>query len=390
MFGPAQLCNMASQKAKRTVRAFAAASFLNDMGSDMIKPIWPLFLTAVLGANMAALGLVDGIGKALVSMSQAFSGYLSDRLKRRKAFIWFGYLLGGLSRIGYALSPAWQWLIPFKITDRFGKMRDAPRDAIVADVSGRGNRGGNFGLIRAMDHLGAVTGIVIAILLFSLIGYRNIFLLAAVPSGIGALLVFSMIKERKVPHVKLHKGIALKDLGRDYRLFLLSAAVFALGSFSYSFLLIFAKEFGYQATVVPVLYLVFTALAFLSSIPFGRAADRMGRKPLMMASFGLWALVSLTFLLSQSWYAIAVAFVLYGAHLGSLQTVQRTFVSELSPLKFRASGIGTFRMVVGLCALPASVVAGLLWETYGLFAPFALSLALTLAAMGLLLLVREK
>ncbi|MDI6802033.1 MAG: MFS transporter [Thermodesulfovibrionales bacterium] len=242
---------MDKKKAKKTVRTFALASFLNDLGSDMIYPIWPLFVTSVLGANMAVLGFIDGLGEAIVSVSQAASGYISDRIRKRKVFIWVGYLFGSLSRVGYAISSVWQHLIPFRILDRAGKIRSAPRDAIIADISTKENRGKNFGLLRAMDNLGAVCGIIGCILFFGLLGYRNLFLLAAIPSAIGALLIFSLIKERKLADVRIYNGLALKDLDKNFKLFLLLSSFFALGSFSYSFLLIYAKEFGFQVTDIP-------------------------------------------------------------------------------------------------------------------------------------------
>ncbi len=145
---------MAEKKeSKRTVKIFALSSFLNDFGSDMIYPIWPLFVTSVLNADMAILGLIDGIGDAIVAISQAVSGYLSDKFGKRKVFIWTGYMFGGLSRLGYAISTVWQHLIPFRILDRAGKMRGAPRDAIIADVSTKKDRGKNFGLLRTFDNL---------------------------------------------------------------------------------------------------------------------------------------------------------------------------------------------------------------------------------------------
>ncbi|MFA7564539.1 MAG: MFS transporter, partial [Candidatus Neomarinimicrobiota bacterium] len=157
---------------KRTVRIFAWASFLNDMGSDIIYPVWPLFVTEILKANMAVLGFVDGLGEAVVSLAKALSGYWSDRIRKRKVFIWSGYLMGAASRIGYAISTVWQHLIPFRILDRAGKIRGAPRDAIIADVSTNDNRGRNFGLMRMADNLGAVVGILICLALFKKIGYR--------------------------------------------------------------------------------------------------------------------------------------------------------------------------------------------------------------------------
>ena len=158
---------------KKIVATFSIASLLNDIGFHMISPVWPLFVTSFLGADMTILGLIDGSGDALVSISQAVSGYVSDRIRKRKIFIWTGYLFGSISRVGYALSLSWPQLIPFKILDRTGKIRGAPRDAIVADVSTRENRGRNFGLLRAMDNLGAVCGVIITVFLFGLLGYQN-------------------------------------------------------------------------------------------------------------------------------------------------------------------------------------------------------------------------
>ena len=143
---------------RRTVGTFSLASFLHDVGADMIFSVWPLFLTTVLGANMSMVCLIDGLGDAVVSFSQAFSGYLSDRLKKRKVFVWMGYLFGAIARVGYTLAPTWGWVIPFRILDRSGKIRGAPRDAIISDLSTRENRGTHFGVLRAMDNAGAVVG----------------------------------------------------------------------------------------------------------------------------------------------------------------------------------------------------------------------------------------
>lgn len=376
-----------SKEEKRTIRIFSLASFLNDMGSDMIYPIWPLFVTTVLGADMAALGLIDGLGNALVSISQGISGYVSDRIRKRKIFAWTGYLFSSLSRVGYSMSAVWQHLIPFKILDRAGKMRDAPRDAIIADASSRRNRGHNFGILRMADNLGAVTGVIITIVLLSVLGFRGIMLLAAVPSLIGVVMIIAFVKDRKTK--KLFRGIAFRDFDRNFILFLILSSVFALGYFSYSFLIVFAKEAGYQILFVPVLYLIFTVMASVSSIPFGNLADKIGRKSLLWISYGLFALMSLGFVLTQNLLLIAGLFVLYGLQKGAYDMVRKTFVSELAPTQFRASGIGAYNMMVGLMALPASVIAGLLWVTVNMQAPFMLSLVLSLIAMVLLVFVKE-
>ena len=379
-----------NRKTKNVIRTFAAASFLNDLGSDIIYPIWPLFVTTVLNANMAALGFLDGLGEALVSFSQAGSGYLSDRLKKRKIFIWIGYLFGSLSRLGYGISSVWTHLIPFRMMDRLGKIRSAPRDATVADVSTDETRGKNFGILRTMDHLGAVVGILICIGLVRVLEIRILFALAAFPSLVSALLIIQFIKEKRPDQIKSRKGILFKDLSQNFRLFLLLSSLFALGAFSYSFLLMYAYRFGFNPTFVPVLYLIFTISSSFFSYPSGKLSDKIGRKPVLMLSFLLWAGVCVSFLAFRNHLIIILTFVLYGMHKGALEPVQKTLVSELAPSEFRASCLGGFQMVVGLCALPASLIAGALWEILGMLAPFYLSLALALIACILLVFVRER
>jgi MFS family permease len=376
-------------QARKAVRIFAAASFLNDLGSDIIYPVWPLFVTEVLRANMAVLGFLDGLGDALVSLSQAASGYFSDRLERRKIFIWTGYLCGSLSRAGYALSTVWTHLIPFRILDRAGKIRGAPRDALIADVTTEENRGRTFGLLRTMDNLGAVCGILLCIVLLPLLGFRLLFALAALPSLVGALLILLTIHEDRGSGRKIFKGLSFRDIGPNLRLYMLLSALFALAAFSYSFLLIYAKRFGFKTVFIPILYLTFTATASLLSLPLGRLSDRIGRKRVLFVAFLLWAGVCVGFLTVRKLYLLPLLFILYGAHKAALDPVQKTLVCELSPQNFRASCLGGFQMVIGLCALPASLLAGWLWEHSGLFAPFYLSLGLTAAACFLLLFVKE-
>jgi MFS family permease len=380
---------MDRKQTRRTVTVFALASFLNDLGSDMIYPIWPMFITTGLGASMSVLGFLDGLGDALVSISQAASGYLSDRIRKRKVFVWLGYLLGSGSRIGYAVSGTWQHVVPFRVLDRAGKMRGAPRDAIIADVSSRGNRGTHFGVLRAMDNLGAVCGILVCIALFEVLGYRSLFLLAAIPSAVGAILVVLFIKERKPEDNRVYKGISFSELDRNFRLFLFLSAVFALGSFSYSFLLLYAHQLGFRISFLPVLYLVFTAVASLVSLPFGRLADRIGRRTVLLMSFLFWGLVCVCLLLVRNREGVVVAFVLYGLHKGAIEPVQKAFVSELAPRAYRASSLGGFQMVVGLCALPSSLLAGILWDGVGVFLPLYVSIGLTTIASVLLIFVKE-
>jgi len=374
---------------RKTIRTFALASFLNDMGSDIISPVWPLFVTQVLKANMAALGFLDGLGEAIVSLSQAAAGYYSDRIRKRKVFIWTGYLCGAASRLGYAASSLWQHLIPFRILDRAGKIRGAPRDAMLADISTDENRGGHFGILRAMDNFGSVAGIVVSIALINVLPYRLLFALAAVPSLIGAALILKNIKEVRSPVARVFKGLSFKDIDRNLALYIILNAVFALGAFTYSFLLIYAKSSGFSTGTIPVLFLVYSATAAFLSYPFGRLSDKLGRKPVLFLAFGAWAAVCAAVIFARGLAAVAGLFVLFGIHKAALDPVQKTMAAELAPQPYRASVLGGFQMVIGLCAFPASLAAGFFWDKAGRQVPFFVSLGLTAAAAVLLLFVKE-
>ncbi len=297
--------------------------------------------------------------------------------------------MGAASRIGYAISTVWQHLIPFRILDRAGKIRGAPRDAIVADISIQQTRGKNFGLMRMADHMGAVVGILICLAFFKLIGYRNLFMLAAIPSFLSALLIFLKVKETKQSDKVIYKGMSFRDMDRNFVLFMILSGIFAIGNFTYSFLLIHAKQSGFQIAFVPVLYLVYTIAASLTAYPFGRLADKIGRKTVMQISFFLWGLVCLVVLFFDTRLMIFLMFILYGLHKGAIEPVQSAIVSELAPIKYRASSLGAYQMLIGLCAFPASMVAGLLWDIISFRAPFYLSLGLTILAGMMMLFVRE-
>ncbi len=377
-----------SSSNKNTVKLFGIASFLNDLGSDIIYPIWPAFVTQYLYANMTILGFIDGLGEAIVSISQAISGFLSDKYRKRKIFIWMGYLLGAISRIGYALSKTYQPVIFFKALDRFGKIRSAPRDAVIADLSTYQNRGKNFGFLRSMDNLGALVGIVLSFLLFPILGYQKLFLLAAFPSLIGAGLILMFFKEEKV-QTRTFAGYSLKNLDINLKILFFVSLMFSLGNFTYSFLLVFANKNGFPIYSLPLLYLIFTVVATFFSYYFGKLADKFGRKLILAFSFLLWIFTLSVLILFPYFVGFIVSFILYGFHKASFDTVHKTFIADLSPQERRASIIGGFQMFMGIMAFPASFIAGVLWESFNIFAPFYISIVITIISLILLSIVKE-
>ena len=382
--------DQAGPETKKTIRTFAAASFLNDLGSDIINPVWPLFVTQVLKANMAALGFLDGLGEAIVSLSQAVAGYYSDRIRKRKVFIWTGYLCGAVSRLGYAASSVWQHLVPFRVLDRAGKIRGAPRDAMLADVSTDANRGRHFGLLRAMDNSGSVAGILISIALFNVLGYRLLFALAAIPSLVGTFLILKNIKESGSPAAKVFKGLSFRDIDRNLGSLHRPQRGLRPGRLHVFVPADLRQIGGLQGRASSrSSILVYSAAAAFLSYPFGRLSDRIGRKPVMFMAFGAWAAVCAGVVLRDGLPAVASLFVLYGVHKAALDPVQKTIAAELAPQPYRASVLGGFQMVIGLAAFPASLLAGFLWDKAGRQVPFFVSLGLTAVAALLLLFVKE-
>lgn len=400
------LCDASTERC--VVQTFGTASFLNDMGSDIIFSIWPVFVALLVGETLAPLilGLVDGIGDFIVNVSKGFSGFISDKVQKRKPFIWSGYMAGASSRIIYGLAPTWQWLIPAKILDRAGKLRGAPRDALVADVSSHETRGRNFGILRTLDHTGATLGVLITIAfvtfvmpwLFTVYGWlpltslQFLFITASIPTFIGAILIIFRItdyrKDTKKPVFTLH------SINRSLAIFITLSVIFALASFSYSLVTLYAGAFLVLPTInpflgVPVAYLVFTLTAALASAPLGKLGDRIGRRATILIGFIFFGSMCAIFLFTPNFLTVLFALVFYGISIGATVPMQSSLVSELAPLEVRASILGVFQMFIGLATLPASFIAGFLWVFFGPNFTFGLALLLSFIAALLLPLVRE-
>lgn len=378
----------------RNIFLLGLVSLFTDLGSQMIFPLIPLYLVSVLGTGASVVGICEGAAETTASLIKAFSGYWSDRLKRRKPFVFVGYSLSAITKPLFALAGAWPLVLTVRMIERVGKgIRSAPRDAIVAESVDRSVRGKAYGFHRAMDGLGSVLGAFLAFILLSTTNsdYARIFLLAGIP-GIAAVLFILFIKEpegREGQQIKTASmRVSFRALPANLRLLIVAGSVFYLGHFGYAFLLLRAKDIGLTDQTAILLYVLFYVVYVIAAIPAGMLSDRVGRKPVLMASYLIFAIVSLGLIFSDSLHSVLPFFAIYGISFAMFDSVQRAYVVDFAPEHLRATALGTFHAAVGLVALPGGYIAGMLWDTIGPEATFVYGL--TLAVISSLLLLSVK
>lgn len=374
---------------KRPVFILGIVSFLTDISSEMIYPLVPLFLTSVLGAPLAAVGLIEGLAESSASVFKAASGWTSDRLQRRKPLVVLGYSLSAVAKPLLAAAYVWPFLLFVRFLDRSGKgLRTAPRDALVADVTPAEVRGRAFGFHRSADTLGAVLGPALALAFLAYTdNFRLIFLLAFIPAAL-ALPLLSLVGERRPqPSKGLASGrMPFTQLGRPFYAFLAVSALFALGNSSDVFLLLRARDVGLSVNQVVLAYILFNAVYALLSMPAGIASDRLGRRRVIAAGYLLFAAVYFGFARANAaliWPLLAV----YGLYMALTEGVGRALVADFVPSQRRASALGLYQGALGVGVLLSSLIAGLLWDHIEASAPFLTGGATALAALASFLLL---
>jgi MFS family permease len=373
------------------VKVLGAASLLNDIASEMIYPLLPVFLLS-LGGNRIHLGLMEGFAESASSILKLFSGGWSDRAGRRKGFVLVGYALAAVARpiLGLVVAP-WQLFIA-RIGDRVGKgIRTSPRDALIADSTPAEIRGRAFGFHRAMDHLGAAIGPLLAAgFLWLWPGeYRALFLGTLVPGLLVlALLVFGLREPAKVGPPKEPFRPTLKPFDRNFKLYLAALAIFTLGNSSDMFLLVRAGELGVPTVMLPLLWCAFHVVKSSTNLVFGPVADKFGPRPQILIGWLIYAAIYLAFALATTaWHAWAL-FLAYALFYGLTEPAEKSFVANLVGAEHRGLGFGWFNFAIGLTALPSSLLFGWLYEEFGGLVAFGWGAALALAAAILLLGVR--
>jgi MFS family permease len=376
---------------RRNTFAMGTASLFNDVGSEMVYPLLPAFVATVLGAPPIFLGLIEGLAESTASLARLASGVASDRLRRRKPLASAGYLLASALRPALALASAWPHVLALRFGDRLGKgVRSAPRDALLADSVPAERRGVAFGWLRALDHAGAVLGPLVALgLLQAGVSLRGVFFLSLVP-GLLAVMAFTVFV-REVRSVSEGTGssesaprVSLRQLPRAFLAYCGIVFLFTLGNSSDAFLLLRAQEQGVALLQIPLLWAVFGVSKSLASVPGGWLSDRLGRRGMIIAGYAVYAGVYLGFAAGPGGAAVWVLFVVYGLHFGLVEGVEKAYVADFVPEALRGSAYGLFNLAIGLGALPASLLFGVLWQTLGAPVAFGFGAGLAAGAAALL------
>ena len=342
-------------------------SFFMDVSSEMIYPLVPLFLANVLGINKSVIGLIEGIAESTASLLKVFSGWFSDRIGSRKWLMVAGYGVSVLSRPVISLATGWHHVLGSRFIDRFGKgVRGAPRDALIADSTDREFLGRAFSFHRSMDTMGAVVGPALAFYFLWLFSnnYRTVFWLSMIPGVVAVLLIIFFIAEKKSSPVAPSERprLTIRHFDWRFRVFALIAAVFALGNSSDMFLILKAQQTGVSIVTIPVLYLTFNLIYSLSAIPAGIAADRFGKKRVILIGFALFAVLYYGFAIATDAKEIWVLFILYGVFMGLTEGIQKAFLATIIPPDFKATAFGVYNTAVGVAMFPASLIGGWLWD----------------------------
>ena len=379
----------------RGVWAIGFVSMFMDISSEMIHSLLPVFLVSTLRASVALVGLIEGVAEATASITKVFSGWISDRLGRRKLLAVLGYGLGALSKpiFPFAVTPF--EVFGARLADRIGKgIRGAPRDALVADITTPGTRGAAFGLRQALDTFGAFVGPVIALVLMAVLAgnVRAVFAWAVVPAVIAVLLMIFGVDEPKRPGApRLARApirwAEVRDMGRPFWSVVAVGMVFTLARFSEAFLVLRARGVGLPFGLIPLVLIVMNLVYAAVAAPAGALADRMDRRTLLGLGLGVLILADLALALLPSIGGVLFGVALWGAHMGLTQGLLSALVADAAPDRLRGTAFGVFNLATGVTLLVASALAGGLWAAYGAGATFLAGATFCLAALlGLLLL----
>ena len=362
-------------------------SFFTDTSTKMVYSVMPLFLLSI-GASKTTISLIEGIAESTASLLKAISGYWSDKIGKNKPFMIIGYGITAIITPLYALARIPIQILFFRFFERIGKgLRAAPRDSLISGSIKKNEAGKTFGFQKAMDNSGAIVGPLIAFLLLSIfpLNYSYIFLLATIPAILGVLTIIIFIKEAKEEKKETTNKISLKLLPKKFYFFLIIIFVFTLGNSADALLLVKTSETGIDKSYIPFVYMIFNTVSVLLAIPIGKLSDRIGREKLIILGFIVYAIVYYFFGRFNSINVFIFLFMLYGFYSALTDGSQKAMISDIVSKDLKGTGFGIYHAVLGITLLPASLIAGLLYDKVNSNAPFYFGSIMALIATILMI-----
>ena len=362
-------------------------SFFTDTSTKMVYSVMPLFLLSI-GASKTTISLIEGIAESTASLLKAISGYWSDKIGKNKPFMIIGYGITAIITPLYALARIPIQILFFRFFERIGKgLRAAPRDSLISGSIKKNEAGKTFGFQKAMDNSGAIVGPLIAFLLLSIfpLNYSYIFLLATIPAILGVLTIIVFIKEAKAEKKETTNKISLKQLPKKFYFFLIIIFVFTLGNSADALLLVKTSETGIDKSYIPFVYMIFNTVSVLLAIPIGKLSDRIGREKLIILGFLVYAIVYYFFGRFNSINIFIFLFMLYGFYSALTDGSQKAMISDIVSKDLKGTGFGIYHAVLGITLLPASLIAGLLYDKVNSNAPFYFGSVMALIASILMI-----
>jgi len=347
-------------------------SFLTDTSVKMVYSVMPMFLMSI-GASKTSLALIEGIAESTASLIKAFSGFWSDKIGKNKPFMIIGYGLSAVIIPLYSLVVSPLHVLILRFVERFGKgIRTAPRDSLIAGSISEGESGRGFGLQKAMDNSGAIAGPLIAFGLLSLFheNFRLIFLLAGIPALLAIFVIIFRIKEAKKEKRELFTKFHFRDFPARYYFFLVIVFIFTLGNSTDALLMVKANDAGIRVAFIPVVYLITNLVSVLASIPVGSLGDRIGKEKVLIAGFILYAIVYYGFGTTGRTGILVSLFALYGLYSAATDGIQKAFISDMIDSNKKGTGLGIYNALLGITLLPASLIAGLMYDRINSSIPF--------------------